>query len=118
MFRDNWVVGVKVYGSKPRRLIVIKNNIRAVKIVAHLCPPRFIGCINWYVNRLINQDWRVVRRLLSQRFVGAGKINHGIIIARAINGIPRSEGLKNWSKKLRFMVNFRAQFWVFQHFLL
>lgn len=37
----------------------------------------------------------VINRLFSHRLVGVGKVNHGIRIARAIRGIPISEGLKN-----------------------
>lgn len=47
MFRESWVVGVNVYGSKPRRLMVIRNSISAVRIEAHLWPPRFSGCMSW-----------------------------------------------------------------------
>lgn len=108
MFRESWVVGVKVYGSKPKRLTVIRNNISAVKIEAHLWPPVFKGCISWWVNCLINQVCRVNRRLLSQRLVGVRNINQGVMIARAIRGNPSNDGLKNWSKKLRFMVSFRG----------
>lgn len=46
IFSESCVVGVKVYGRRPRRLIVIRNNIRAVNNTAHLCPPRFMGCIS------------------------------------------------------------------------
>lgn len=46
IFRESWVVGVNVYGSRPRRLIVIRNSISAVRIEAHLCPPIFNGCIS------------------------------------------------------------------------
>lgn len=46
IFNESWVVGVKVYGSNPKRLMVIRNNISAVRIEAHLCPPKFSGCIS------------------------------------------------------------------------
>ena len=46
MFRESCVVGVNVYGRRPRRLMVIRNSIRAVSNIAHLCPPRLIGCIS------------------------------------------------------------------------
>lgn len=47
IFRESCVVGVNVYGRRPKRLIVIKNNIKAVSNTAHLCPPRFMGCMSW-----------------------------------------------------------------------
>lgn len=39
IFRDSWVVGVKVYGSSPKIFNVRIKIIRDVKIRAHLCPP-------------------------------------------------------------------------------
>ena len=34
-----------------------------------------------------------------------------------MSGIPRKDGLANWSKKLTIMVSFRVQFYVFLHLL-
>lgn len=108
MFNESCVVGVKVYGRSPNRFIVIKNIINAVRIIAHLCPLERIGCISWYVKRLINHICKVIRRLSSHRLDDFKIIIHGIIIAKTISGIPISEGLRNWSKKVKFMVNFKA----------
>lgn len=36
MFNDSWVVGVKVYGKRPRILRVVRNTIKEAKIRAHL----------------------------------------------------------------------------------
>lgn len=47
IFSESCVVGVNVYGRRPKRLIVIKNSSKAVSNIAHLCPPRFMGCISW-----------------------------------------------------------------------
>lgn len=113
MLRDNCVVGVKVYGKRPSILRVIRNSIRDVRIKAHLWPPRFKGNKSCWVNRLINQFCRVISRLLSHRAEGVGKRIQGRLRARAIRGIPKNEGLMNWSKKLSVMVRFRALFWVF-----
>ena len=52
------------------------------------------------MNRLINHPWRVRTRLFSHRAEGVGYRTHGRLRARAIRGIPRREGLENWSKKL------------------
>lgn len=72
IFRDNWVVGVNVYGSSPSRFVVNKNSIRDVSIIAHLCPPTFSGRRSCCVNRLTNQPCRVRTRLFSHRDVGVG----------------------------------------------
>ena len=66
--------------------------------------------------RLINHNCRVERRLVIQRLPGEGINKAGNAVAMRINGIPRREGLENWSKKLRFMVRFRGlclELWVF-----
>lgn len=44
------------------------------------------------------------------RFPGEGRRRAGNVIAMRIRGIPRKDGLENWSKKLRFMVRFRELF--------
>lgn len=54
ILRDSCVVGVKVYGSSPSILIVIRKIISEANNSAHLCPPVFNGNISWLVNRLIN----------------------------------------------------------------
>lgn len=46
IFKDSWVVGVKVYGRSPSILMVIKNTIREANRRAHLCPPTFSGSIS------------------------------------------------------------------------
>ena len=51
MFIDSCVVGVKVYGSNPSRLIVSSNIISDVRIKAHLCPALFSGIISCLVIR-------------------------------------------------------------------
>uniref|UniRef100_A0A8B9RV89 Uncharacterized protein n=1 Tax=Accipiter nisus TaxID=211598 RepID=A0A8B9RV89_9AVES len=81
--------------------------IRDVRIKAHLCPPLFRGSISCFVVRWINHSWRVESRLVIHRVVGKGRRRVGNIIASIMRGMPRSCGLINWSKKLRFMVSFR-----------
>ena len=112
MFRDSCVVGVKVYGRRPNMLIVMRNTIREASSSAHLCPPTLSGNISWLVNRLINHVWTVISRLFTHRDGGVGNSTHGSAIAMAMSGIPRKDGLANWSKKLTIMVSFRAQFYV------
>lgn len=112
MFSDSCVVGVNVYGSNPSILMVIKNSIKEANSSAHLWPPIFSGSISWLVNRLMNHPWRVIRRLLIHRDEGEGSSTHGRAIAIAISGIPRYEGVANWSKKLIAMVSLRVRFCV------
>lgn len=49
MFMDNWVVGVNVYGSRPRRLINRRNAISDERMRAHLWPALFSGIISCLV---------------------------------------------------------------------
>ena len=107
---ESWVVGVKVYGMRPRTLRTSKKIIRDVKRGAHLCPPELSGRKSWLVKRAINHPWRVRVRLFNQRAEGAGKRIHGRLRAIKIRGIPRYVGLENWLKRLSVMVNFRGWF--------
>ena len=45
------------------------------------------------------------------RLLRVGMSRAGKSIESKISGIPRRQGLVNWSKKLRFMVRFRGLFW-------
>lgn len=72
IFNDSWVVGVKVYGRSPSRLVVIKNNIKDVRRIAHLWPPTLRGINSCCVKRLMNHPCRVNNRLFSQREEGVG----------------------------------------------
>lgn len=89
------MVGVKVYGKRPSIFKEIKNIIREASSRAHLWPGTLIGLKSSYVNRLMNQLWRVSSRLFSHRVVGAGSKSHGSVSARAIRGTPRYIGLSN-----------------------
>lgn len=51
IFIDSCVVGVNVYGSSPRRLIVSSSIISDVRTRAHLCPSLFRGDISCFVVR-------------------------------------------------------------------
>lgn len=42
---------MKVYGSRPKRLIRRRNIMRDVRIRAHLCPSLFRGVISCFVIR-------------------------------------------------------------------
>lgn len=59
----------------------------------------------------------VISRLLIHRDGGVGNRTQGSAIAIAISGIPKKDGLANWSKKLAIMVNLKAQFCVLLHLL-
>lgn len=69
------------------------------------------------MERLINHSWAVMSRLLIHRDEGVGYNTQGRAIAMAIKGIPRYDGLANWSKKLVITVSLSVQFCVFQHLM-
>lgn len=83
---------------------------RDVKIRAHLCPFLFRGVISCFVTRLMNHNWRVESRLVIHRLSRDGSRRAGNVIEMRISGIPRRDGLENWSKKLRFMVRVKGLF--------
>lgn len=109
IFIDSWVVGVKVYGSNPNILIVIRNKIREANNKAHLWPRMLTGSINWVVNQLINCVLAFVSRSFTHLGFGAGNSDHGRMIAKTISGIPSKIGLSNWSNRLTVMFNFRSR---------
>lgn len=82
--------------------------MRDVRISAHLCPFLFRGVISCFVIRLMNHSWRVESRLVIHRLSRDGSRRAGNVIEMRISGIPRKDGLENWSKKLTFMVRFRG----------
>uniref|UniRef100_A0A8C3NMD0 Uncharacterized protein n=1 Tax=Geospiza parvula TaxID=87175 RepID=A0A8C3NMD0_GEOPR len=79
-----------------------------VKIRAHLCPFLSRGIISCFVTRLINHSWRVESRLVIHHLSRDGSRRAGNVMEMRISGIPRRDGLENWSKKLKFMVRFRG----------
>lgn len=117
MFIDSWVVGVKVYGSRPNRLMERRKSISEVSKRAHLWPALFRGVISCLVIRLASQSCRVERRLVTQRLLGDGSSKVGNRRDNGMSGIPRRYGLENWSKKLRFMVRFRGLVWLVGFYL-
>lgn len=113
MFKESCVVGVKVYGRRPSKLIINSMVINDVRIMDHWWPVLLIGSISCFVNELIVHDWSVERRLVNHRVFWVGKRVDGISRARVVNGIPRICGLMNWSKNVRFMVRFRGLCWFY-----
>lgn len=101
-------MGVKVYGRRPSMLIEIRKTPKDANMRAHLWPSCFSGRRSCCVNRPISQFCRVNRRLSNHRGLGVGKKIQGRRVAMAIRGMPRSVGLRNWSKKLGVMVRFRV----------
>ena len=85
-----------------------RNIISEVRIRAHLCPFLFRGIISCFVMRLMDHSCKVDSRLVIHRLSREGSSRAGKVVAIKIRGIPRMEGLENWSKKLRFMVKFRG----------
>ena len=51
MFIDSWVVGVKVYGRRPSRLVERSKRVSEVSRRAHLWPVLFRGVISCLVIR-------------------------------------------------------------------
>lgn len=82
--------------------------MRDVRISAHLCPFLSRGVISCFVIRLMNHSWRVESRLVIHRLSRDGSRRAGNVIEMRISGIPRKDGLENWSKKLTFMVRLRV----------
>lgn len=107
-FVDSWVVGVNVYGKRPRRLTSRRKISREVSISAHLWPFLSRGIISCFVTRLMNHSWSVERRFDTHRLSGEGSRRAGNVREIRIRGMPSSDGLANWSKKLKFMVRFRG----------
>uniref|UniRef100_A0A8C3U490 Uncharacterized protein n=1 Tax=Catharus ustulatus TaxID=91951 RepID=A0A8C3U490_CATUS len=71
-----------------------------VRIRAHLWPFLCRGIINCFVIKLINHSWRVESRLVTHRFPREGSKRAGNVSEMRIRGMPRRDGLENWSKKL------------------
>uniref|UniRef100_A0A8D2M7Y7 Uncharacterized protein n=1 Tax=Zonotrichia albicollis TaxID=44394 RepID=A0A8D2M7Y7_ZONAL len=82
--------------------------MRDVKIRAHLCPFLSRGIISCFVTRLINHSWRVESWLVIHRLSWDGSGRAGNVFEMRISGVPRRDGLENWSKKVEFMVRFRG----------
>lgn len=95
MFIDSWVVGVNVYGKRPRRLVVSRSAISDVRMIAHLWPDLFNGIMSCLVIVWMSHSCRVDRRLVIHRAFGIGRSRAGNNIDRRINGIPRRYGLEN-----------------------
>uniref|UniRef100_A0A8D2MP37 Uncharacterized protein n=1 Tax=Zonotrichia albicollis TaxID=44394 RepID=A0A8D2MP37_ZONAL len=73
--------------------------MRDVRISAHFCPFLSRGVISCFVIRLMNHSWRVESRLVIHRLSRDGSSRAGNVIEMRISGIPRKDGLENWSKK-------------------
>ena len=89
MFIDSWVVGVKVYGRRPKRLMERRNRMSEVNRRAHLWPALFSGFISCFVIRWANQSWIVERRLLIHRCPGEGSRRAGSRRDGRISGMPK-----------------------------
>lgn len=112
MFIDSCVVGVKVYGSSPSIFNDSKKIMRDSRIVAHLCPGLLIGVKSCFVNNKKAQVWMVIMRLGVSRLVEVKNKSEGRTMANTISGTPRIWGLRNWSKKFKFMVSFMGLYGV------
>lgn len=89
------MVGVNVYGSRPKRLISRRKIISDVRIRAHLWPFLFSGIISCFVTRLMNHSCKVESRLVIHRLSRDGRSKAGNVMEIRIRGIPSSDGLEN-----------------------
>lgn len=91
-------------------MIVSKSIISDVRIRAHLWPGLFSGIMSCLVIVWVSHSCRVVRRLVTHRLLGVGNNKVGKSMERMISGIPKRQGLENWSKKVRIMVRLKGWF--------
>lgn len=82
----------------------------------HLWPDLLRGVISCLAMVLMAHNCRVDVRLVIHRLLGEGRRRAGNSVDSRIRGIPSRLGLKNWSKKVRFMVRVKGGFWWFVAF--
>lgn len=101
-FIDSCVVGVKVYGSSPRRLVDEINRIRDVSINVHERP--FVLCIviSCFSVIWIAHCWREVSRLLIRR-LGRDSSMDGNIMIMMMMGRPISVGVEKGANRFSFI---------------
>lgn len=102
IFMESCVVGVKEYGSRPRRLVDAMKRIRDISIRAQVRPR--VLCIDniCFVICRISQICSVWMRLGSQRF-GVDKMIHGKIMIIGNVVIPMIVGVMNGANRFSFI---------------
>lgn len=84
--------------------------IKEVRRKAHLWAGMLSGSKSCLVNKVKNQFWEVIRRLLTHLAEGAGSNNQGVSMARRIMGMPEKVVEANWLNKSVIMVRFMCNY--------
>ena len=92
---ESWVVGVKVYGSIPRILMVRISKISEVRIGVHLWVGEVDGGIRFLIMFLVSQRVIVVCRLGVSRFLGKVIRIRGYKRVIGSSETPRAVGIEN-----------------------
>lgn len=95
-----------MYGNKPSKFMLRRKAIREVNKKAHLWAGMLRGSKSCLVNKVKNQLWEVIRRLLIHLVEGAGSSNQGVSMAKRIIGMPSEVVEANWLNKSIIMVRF------------
>lgn len=106
-FMDSCVVGVNVWGRRPRRLVVPMKIIRDNNISDHVRPFGEWIIIICLVIILISQSWRVSRRFVEMREDEVMNMV-GIIIMKMTIGRPIIVGVAKEANRFSFMLFLRG----------
>lgn len=101
-FIDNWVVGVKEWGSRPNRFVEPINIISEISISVQVCPFLLWIVIICFVVIRISHCWIETRRLLISRAVDGNNILGNIIISTTI-GSPIIVGVMKEANRFSFI---------------
>lgn len=101
-FIDNWVVGVKEWGRRPRRLVEPINIINEISIKDQVRPLGLCIAIICFSTSWISHCWNDTKRLFISR-VGEGKSKLGNIIIRRTIGRPISVGVMKEANRFSFI---------------
>lgn len=101
-FIDSWVVGVKEWGNKPRRLVEPINIISEINIRDQVRPFGLCIVIICFNTSWINHCWADTRRLFTSRD-GEGKSRLGNIIIKRTIGRPISVGVMKEANRFSFI---------------
>lgn len=102
-FIDSWVVGVKVWGNKPKRFVEPIKIIRETSIRHQVCPFGEWIDIICLVIILTTHCWNVWKRLLKRRLEDVS-IMDGSIIIIITTGRPIIVGVMKEAKRFSFIL--------------
>lgn len=101
-FIDSWVVGVKEWGNRPRRLVEPINIISETSIRDQVRPFGLCIIIICFSTSWISHCWNDTRRLFTSR-VGEGKSKLGNIIIKRTIGKPTNVGVMKEANRFSFI---------------